>query len=113
MRSRRFATRNRRFGREIIHDRILTRFSDLDNLIDNINTLGYLPEGVMACRYARAIAEKHGLRLPIINTVYRILNREVEPSEALGSSLFRNQSFQPSQNEDAFSSTNAPEADDE
>jgi glycerol-3-phosphate dehydrogenase (NAD(P)+) len=80
--------RNRRFGREIIHDRILNRFSDLDDLISRIDSLGYLPEGIVACRYAKLLAEKHGLRVPIISTVYRILNREVEASQALGSSLF-------------------------
>ncbi len=102
--------RNRRFGREIIHDRVLTRFSGLDHLIDNIDTLGYLPEGVIACRYAREIANKHGLRLPIINTVYRILNREVEASEALGSSLFQKQSFQPFHEEHDDRNTRISEA---
>jgi glycerol-3-phosphate dehydrogenase (NAD(P)+) len=79
--------RNRRVGREIIHDRVLSRFNDIEDLLAGIAALGYLPEGTFACRHAYEIAREHGLRVPIITTVYRILNREVDPAEALNASL--------------------------
>lgn len=75
--------RNRRFGREIIKDRILDRFSDLEDLIANISTVGYLPEGAVAAKFIHRIIRERKLKLPICETVYSILNREVDPSRAL------------------------------
>ena len=75
--------RNRRFGREIIKDRILTRFSDLDDLIRNIGSIGFLPEGAVAVKFVHEIAQQRKMKLPICETVYSILNREVDPSQAV------------------------------
>jgi glycerol-3-phosphate dehydrogenase (NAD(P)+) len=75
--------RNRRFGREIILDRVLARFRDLDDLIEHIDTLGYFPEGAVACRHTEELARRHRLKLPISRAVHRILNREIEAVEAL------------------------------
>jgi glycerol-3-phosphate dehydrogenase (NAD(P)+) len=68
--------RNRRFGREIILKNIIEKYKDIDDLIANINDIPYLPEGVFAARYANELIEKHGLKLPLISQVYRILNKE-------------------------------------
>jgi len=75
--------RNRRFGREIIHDRKIEGYEDIEDLISHIGSLGYLPEGAVACRYARIIAEKKNLKTPIISAVHAILNRESAPLETL------------------------------
>ena len=75
--------RNRRFGREIVEKAILSSFQDIGDLIARIHEVGYLPEGVVAARGAQALIEKHDLKLPISGSVYRILNRDVEPELAL------------------------------
>ena len=75
--------RNRRFGQDIIKTDILSQFKDLDDLIANVKKIGYLPEGAIACKYVHEIAEKKGLRLPICDTLYRVLNKEETPSECL------------------------------
>ena len=79
--------RNRRFGREIILDRITERYRNIDHLISRISNIGYLPEGVMACKYVRQISEKYRLKLPISDALYEILNNESEPFEALNNML--------------------------
>jgi len=81
--------RNRRFGKEIILDRITDRYKNLDDLIKNISKIGYLPEGVMASKYVRQISIKHSLRLPICDAVYEILNNKVEPFDAVNNMLDR------------------------
>lgn len=75
--------RNRRFGREIIHERKIDQYRDLDDLIARIDTVGYLPEGVVACKYARIISQRKNLRTPVINAVYSILNHSSRPLETL------------------------------
>ena len=75
--------RNRRFGQDIIKTDILSRYKNLDDLIDHIADVGYLPEGIVACKYVRQIALKNNLKLPICDGLYRILNREIEPEDFL------------------------------
>lgn len=75
--------RNRRFGKEIITDRLLNRYKDLQDLKENIRDIGYLPEGVHACGYVHALALKHKLKLPICEAVYHILNRDTAPLEII------------------------------
>ena len=70
--------RNRKFGHEMINTDILSGFSDLDDLIDNIGKVGYLPEGVVACKYVHELAEKKGIKLPLCTGLYRILNHEIK-----------------------------------
>ena len=71
--------RNRRFGREIIEKNILEPFVDIDDLLERINELGYLPEGAAAAKYIYELAEKYRLKMPISTGMYQILNREIEP----------------------------------
>ena len=73
--------RNRRFGQDIVKTDILSRFKDLDDLIARIKEIGYLPEGAVACKYIHDIAVKNGLKLPICDGLYRVLNGEVKPME--------------------------------
>jgi glycerol-3-phosphate dehydrogenase (NAD(P)+) len=75
--------RNRRFGREIILKNILDSYSDIENLIDNITSLAYLPEGVVASKFAYQVKEKFKLKVNIIDIVYKILNKQLNPNEAL------------------------------
>jgi glycerol-3-phosphate dehydrogenase (NAD(P)+) len=75
--------RNRRFGREIIEKNILEPFSCLDELLDRIGEIGYLPEGVAAAKYVKILSEKYKLTMPISLGLYHILNRETEPAEFL------------------------------
>jgi glycerol-3-phosphate dehydrogenase (NAD(P)+) len=75
--------RNRRFGRDIILKRIHEKYNGIDDLIDHIGSIGYLPEGAIAARYAVLLGEKYNLKLPIIQLVYAILNREIKPEHAI------------------------------
>lgn len=79
--------RNRRFGGEIIKDRRIEKFENLDQLINNINEIGYLPEGIVAARFVNKLAIKHKLKLPICSMVYKILNKELNPSTGVGEML--------------------------
>jgi len=73
--------RNQRFGHDIIENSILDRFKDIDDLIARISEIGYLPEGAIACKYVQEISEAQGIKLPICNGLYRILNKELRPVE--------------------------------
>jgi glycerol-3-phosphate dehydrogenase (NAD(P)+) len=73
--------RNRRFGREIIEKNILEPYADLEDLLKRINEVGYLPEGVAAAKYVKALSERFKLKLPISTGLYQILNRELKPVE--------------------------------
>lgn len=75
--------RNRRFGREIILKKIIEPYRDIDDIIDHIGDFGYLPEGVMAAKYSVQIADRHKLKLPIIRSLYRVLNREADAAEVV------------------------------
>ena len=79
--------RNRRFGGEIIKDRRIVNFKNLDHLIENIEEIGYLPEGIVAARFVHILATQKKLKLPICNMVYKILNRELQPSIGVGEML--------------------------
>jgi len=81
--------RNRRFGRDIIQTDLLSKFENLDDLILHISELGYLPEGVVACKYVHEIAGRQNLKLLICNGLYRILNREIEPEDFLTELLMK------------------------
>lgn len=73
--------RNRRFGQEIIKTDLLSQFKNLDDLIANINKIGYLPEGAVACKCVHEIAQSKNLKLLICDGLFRILNREIEPED--------------------------------
>jgi glycerol-3-phosphate dehydrogenase (NAD(P)+) len=75
--------RNRRFGREIIEKNILEPFSCLDELLERIGEIGYLPEGAAAAKYVKILSEKYKLKMPISLGLYHLLNRETEPAEFL------------------------------
>ncbi len=75
--------RNRRFGQDIIKTDMLSRFENLDDLIANVKKVGYLPEGAIACKYVHQIAVEKGLKLPICDALYRVLNKEITPQECL------------------------------
>jgi len=79
--------RNRRFGREIIEKNILGPFKNLEDLLERIGEIGYLPEGVAAAKYVRVLAEKHKLKMPVSVGMHQILNREIEPLDFLGNFL--------------------------
>jgi glycerol-3-phosphate dehydrogenase (NAD(P)+) len=76
--------RNRRFGREIVLKKIIEKYKDIDDVISHINEIGYLPEGAVACKAVQTLAANKGLKLTITQSVYRILNREVDPMEMVG-----------------------------
>jgi glycerol-3-phosphate dehydrogenase (NAD(P)+) len=77
--------RNRRFGRDIIEKDILSKFKDLDDLLARIKEVGYLPEGAVACKAVKSLAEDKKLKLPICEAVYRILNHEGSPESVIRS----------------------------
>ncbi|MCR5290676.1 MAG: NAD(P)-dependent glycerol-3-phosphate dehydrogenase [Treponema sp.] len=81
--------RNRRFGRDIITTDILSHFKNLDDLITHISEIGYLPEGIVACKYVHQLAQERNVRLLICNGLYRILNREIEPEDFLTELLIK------------------------
>jgi glycerol-3-phosphate dehydrogenase (NAD(P)+) len=75
--------RNRRFGKEIIEKKALEPFKNINDLIERITELGYLPEGIAAAKYVMIFAEKYRLKMPIAVGIYQILNREIEPLDFL------------------------------
>jgi glycerol-3-phosphate dehydrogenase (NAD(P)+) len=75
--------RNRRFGREIVEKGILKPFGGIDDLLGRLGELGYLPEGAVASKQVRALSQARGLDLPIMDGVYSVLDRKVEPLELL------------------------------
>lgn len=75
--------RNRRFGQDLIKKDIMAGFHDLDDLIANMGKLGYLSEGAVACKYVHTLSERKHLRLVICNGLYRVLNKEVKPSQII------------------------------
>ena len=79
--------RNRRFGQDIINKNILAQFTDIDDIITHIDRIGYLPEGVVACKFIHEIAESKKIKLTICDGLYRLLNKEVEADELLDSLL--------------------------
>jgi glycerol-3-phosphate dehydrogenase (NAD(P)+) len=79
--------RNRRFGRDIILNDVLRDYRDIDDLIEKMPNLGYLPEGVYASKCISELAKNHKLKLPIFTTVYRILNKEADPDKQVTSIL--------------------------
>jgi glycerol-3-phosphate dehydrogenase (NAD(P)+) len=81
--------RNRRFGREIILKKLIDGFRSIDEVIAGLPSFGYIAEGVVTAKWVNAIAAQRKLVLPIIDGVYRILNREAEPLAELGTMLDR------------------------
>ena len=77
--------RNRRFGKDIIEKNILASFKNLDDLLSRINEIGYLPEGVVAAKYVKILADKHKLKIPVSTGLYEILNRKINPLDFLTS----------------------------
>ncbi len=77
--------RNRRFGKDIIQKNILDNFKDIDDLLNRIGELEYLPEGIAACKYGKTIADSLEIKLLITDGLYRILNREISPIDFLHS----------------------------
>lgn len=75
--------RNRRFGSDIVNNKVLDKFSGIDDIIENSSRLGYLAEGVPACKYVNHLAIKKNLKLPISTAVYKILNKEITVDEFL------------------------------
>ena len=73
--------RNRKFGREIITADILRSFIGINDLINHIGTVGYLPEGIIACAYLSKLAAQYDLRLPLCTGLYKLLNKELRPAE--------------------------------
>jgi len=81
--------RNRRFGREIILKKLIDGCRSIDEVIAGLPTFGYIAEGVVTAKWVNALAAQRKMVLPIIDGVYRILNREVEPLAELGTMLDR------------------------
>ncbi|GMO26814.1 MAG: NAD(P)H-dependent glycerol-3-phosphate dehydrogenase [Termitinemataceae bacterium] len=75
--------RNRRLGREIIEKNILDQFSNIDDIITNIDKIPYTPEGAVAAKYVKILQQHFSLRMPICNLVYRVLNKEEDSESAL------------------------------
>ena len=81
--------RNRKFGQDMIKNDILSKFTDIDDLIANIAKIGYLPEGAVACKYIHEIAERKNIKLTICDGLYRILNKEIRPLDFLNELLIK------------------------
>ena len=75
--------RNRRFGREIITNQILDSYSGIEEIIANIETLGYFAEGVVAAYHVNRLADQYNLSLPICRGVHGILNKQYPPAQAI------------------------------
>lgn len=73
-------SRNRRVGLA------LSRGQPLDAVLAEI---GHVAEGVNAARAARALAAAHGLDMPIVDAVHRVLYENVAPRDAVYALLAR------------------------
>jgi glycerol-3-phosphate dehydrogenase (NAD(P)+) len=76
--------RNRRFGRDLLERQLYRQWSNFEELTQKLDIIGYLPEGIFAVNYAMRLKDKYNLKLPIMEIVYRILNRDIQPKEAVG-----------------------------
>ncbi|MFW5704405.1 MAG: NAD(P)H-dependent glycerol-3-phosphate dehydrogenase [Nanoarchaeota archaeon] len=72
--------RNRRFGLDLIEKKLLKKHNSLDEILNSIN---YLPEGVYAIREVMKIKGIEDLRIPLIKTLWDILNNKIEPVKAI------------------------------
>jgi glycerol-3-phosphate dehydrogenase (NAD(P)+) len=81
--------RNRRFGREIILKKLIEGCGSIDDVVAGMPGFGYIAEGVVTAKWVNSLAAQRKLVLPIIDGVYRILNREVEPLTELRTMLDR------------------------
>lgn len=75
--------RNRRFGREIIFKNVLEPYTSIEDVIANINSIGYLPEGAVAANFVKDFIQQYNLKMPICMSVYRILNRESQAMDEI------------------------------
>ena len=80
--------RNRRFGREIILKKLIDSCTSIDQVIESLPRFGYIAEGVVTSKWVTRAGQRK-LSLPIIEGVYRVLNREVDPLAELSSMLER------------------------
>jgi glycerol-3-phosphate dehydrogenase (NAD(P)+) len=80
--------RNRRLGRDIVEKRLLDPFKNIDDLIERIDEIGYMPEGIAACKHMNYLKKKYNLRLPICSQVYQVLNKEISVEDSLSAVLF-------------------------
>jgi glycerol-3-phosphate dehydrogenase (NAD(P)+) len=74
-------SRNRRFGLRMAQSGLSS-----DAVIDEI---GQVVEGVKAAKAVKRIAEQHGLDLPIMEQVYRIITGEKTAQEAVSALMHR------------------------
>jgi len=74
-------------GQDLIKKDIMSQFSNLDDLIENMTKLGYLSEGAIACKYVHEIAQRKNLKLTICDGLYRILNKEICPRDFIAQLL--------------------------
>lgn len=73
-------SRNRRVGLELARGRPLTQA---------LAELGHVAEGVAAARAARILSRHHGVEMPIVDAVYRVLYEDLSPRDAVLSLLRR------------------------
>ncbi len=76
--------RNRRFGRDLFQRKLYREWSNFSDLKNKLDIVGYLPEGIFAVEHAIEIKNQLNLKLPVISTVYQILNRDINPEESIG-----------------------------
>ncbi len=72
--------RNRRFGNEIVSKNILESFFSIDDLINNIEKIGYLPEGVFAAKSIFSLLKELNRDFnpnSLLSVIYKILNKEL------------------------------------
>jgi glycerol-3-phosphate dehydrogenase (NAD(P)+) len=67
-------SRNRRVGLELARGRELTQI---------LADLGHVAEGVAAARAARILSRHHGIEMPIVDAVYRVLYEKLSPRDAV------------------------------
>lgn len=79
--------RNRRFGRSVILDNILSNFTDIEDLKANMSQIGYMVEGIASCYYAIKIAEEKEIKVTLLSALYDLLNKKQEPHLIINSFL--------------------------
>jgi glycerol-3-phosphate dehydrogenase (NAD(P)+) len=58
-------------------------------LVDHLGASRAVAEGVNTCRSVAALAERHGIEMPICRAVHQVLFEDQDPREAVGQLMTR------------------------
>lgn len=54
-----------------------------------VENVGMIVEGVFTCSAAYALAQKHGVEMPIVESIYKVLNEGMDPKDSFNALMTR------------------------